>query len=246
MAQPTFGQIINDARVYLGDPSGGKYTNAYLLPRARMAVNRMLSVFNNNQLPQVSLIAVTTLPAGQSEIDPSTVPVLANLNTIEYLEERPTDGSTQLWTEVIMQDVLPQPYPAQATNVLGYYTNRGGKFQFNPASSDVDLRFTFFASGNADVADETVAINVDDCRNFLAFATGELAGIGKGDVTEAQFCRGQAYGENNKDPLNLLGGELAILVNNRLRVTQRSQIISPRYRAGAGRCGWGLTGRAPV
>lgn len=231
--QPNFGQIINDAKIHLGDYSGTKYKNGILMDAARLALDELVSVFVNNQLPDVKLIKLYSLPANTPELDPAAVG-FDNFNAIELLEEQ-AQGN-QFYTPVVQADVLPQVAGTSVSNFLGVYTLRQGKMQFNPIPVIEPLRATFLASGNAYAADETTAIAIDDSKAFLGYATAAKAGPSKGDTQEADRAYGMAYGQGNRDPLNDLGGALYQLVLSRLRATQQSQIQMPRYRAGGG---WG-------
>ncbi len=229
MSQPTFGEIINDARDYLGDERAGTFKNPYLKRWACRALDEMVSVFGAYQLEQVMVISIPiTVVAAATELDPAATTGLENFGEPSIVEERPA-LSGQKYTIVKKVDLLPQ---REASDKLIEYTLNQGKLQFVGATGNIEVRLHYYASGNAEALDEETAIAVDDCRNFLAAATAAKAGPGKGYTEEAKLAAAAAYGPNNPNPLASLGGFLEVLVNKRLRVQQQSPVIPRMYRAG--------------
>ncbi len=227
--EPTFGQIITDARDYLGDEKAGVFKTPYLKRWACRALDEMISVFGAYQLEQVKVISpAVTVAAGATSLDPAATVGLENFGEPSLVEERPA-LSTQKFTFVKKVDLLPQ---REASDKLLEYTLDGGKLQFVGATGDVEVRLHYFASGNAEALDENVTIAVDDCRNFLGAATAAMAAPGKGYTEEATRAKNAAYGPNNPNPLASLGGYLEVLVNKQLRVQQQTPVIPRMYRAG--------------
>lgn len=227
--QPTFGQIFTLALGFLGDERGQVFKAPLLRLFANAALNELNSVLRTNQLPEALVIAApVVLTAGVMSLDP----VVANLygfSEPKRVEERP-NGTSQLYTDVDRVDTLPQGLPGPS---LGVYTNNSGQFQFIGATQDIQLRFSYFASGNAEALSDTATLAIDDSLNFVAAATAALAGNAKGYTSEAAAARVAAYGES-PNPLEIHGGYLGQLISPMIRVQQQAPIQAPRYRAGGG------------
>ncbi len=192
----------------------------------------MVDVFKNYQLPDVLVVPATfVVAAGTIMFDPSQETQLAGFGDPRLLEER-VNGTSDRFTPVKLADILPQVDPAAQPDKFYFYTFHQEKVQVNAASNDIEVRFTYYASGNAELLDETVTIAVDDCLNFLAAATAAKAAPGKGYTDEAARAKTDAYGANNPNPLANPGGYLQALVDSKLRLLQQSPVVPPMYRAG--------------
>jgi len=192
----------------------------------------MQDVFKNFQLPDALVVPATfTVAAGTTTFDPQAQTQLAGFGDPRLFEER-ASGSSDKFTRVRLVDILPQPDPAAPSDKFYFYTFHQEKVQVNAAAGDIEVRFTYYASGNAELLDETVTIAVDDCLNFLAAATAAKAAPGKGYTDEAARAKTDAYGANNPNPLANPGGYLQALVDSKLRILQQSPVVPPMYRAG--------------
>lgn len=101
--------------------------------------------------------------------------------------------STQAFSEVFPSD-LPGALDGQPTQVLGVYQWANGRLQFPGATSPVELRMTYYASGYAPT-NPNYTIPIDDCRDFLSTATAANAARGKGWKMVYEDLRNKAYGD---------------------------------------------------
>lgn len=108
-------------------------------------------------------------------------------------------ASLQPFTEVQPVDLTAAGLDGQANQVLGVYLWINEMLQFRGASSAVQLRITYYASGTAPTNPNYV-INIDNCRDFLSVATAANAARSKQWWTIANDLKLQAYG----DPSNPL------------------------------------------
>lgn len=98
------------------------------------------------------------------------------------------ENFTEVWpsTAVNTLDGVPR-------TVLGNYVLMNSALMFAGAANNIMLRITYYASGSAPT-NPNYTINIDNARDFLAFATAANAAASKGWRDRAEGLRQQAYG----------------------------------------------------
>jgi hypothetical protein len=111
------------------------------------------------------------------------------------------------------------PQRDQYSDRLAVFEFRGDNFHFVGATSDVQLRITYKASGDAPTAHDTI-IDHDNAQRLLAFKTAAFAGPPKGYGRQAKWCEGQAE------------EALQDFISTKVRDQQNTQMQQPAYSAG--------------
>lgn len=102
--------------------------------------------------------------------------------------------SSQQFTEVTPLDLTAGGLDGQASQVLGCYLWINEMLQFRGATSAVQLRITYYASGTAPT-DPNYVISIDDCRDFLSIATAANCARAKQWWVMAESLQSRAYGD---------------------------------------------------
>lgn len=102
--------------------------------------------------------------------------------------------SSQQFTEVQPIDLSAGGLDGQASQVLGCYLWINEMLQFRGATSAIQLRITYYASGTAPT-DPNYIITIDDCRDFLAVATAANCAKAKQWWVMADNLKARAYGD---------------------------------------------------
>ena len=97
------------------------------------------------------------------------------------------------FTEVFPSDLVGTLDGAPAS-CLGNYLWSNNRLQFRGATSAVQLRITYYATGTAPT-NPNYTIPIDNCRDFLAVATASAAARAKGWMPMSESLRNKAYGD---------------------------------------------------
>lgn len=100
----------------------------------------------------------------------------------------------QTWTEVYPLDLPAAGLDGQPGQVLGNYIWQNSQLLFRGATTPIQLRITYRASG-APPTNPNYTIPIDNCRDFLAAATTANAARSKSWFTQYEVWRNQAYGD---------------------------------------------------
>ncbi len=103
-------------------------------------------------------------------------------------------ASSQQFSEVLPLDLSAAGLDGQISSVLGVYLWINEMLQFRGATTAIELRLTYYASGTAPTNPNYV-INIDDCRDFLATATAANCARAKQWFAMAETLRNKAYGD---------------------------------------------------
>lgn len=122
------------------------------------------------------------------------------------------------FTEVSPLDLAGQGLDGQPQQYLGNYLWINEMFQFRGASNAVQLRITYWASGNPPTNANTT-IGIDDCLDFLACATAANAARANGWFQLADQLKFTAYGAEQE--ANGMGGLLGEFVKIQVSSLQR-------------------------
>lgn len=102
--------------------------------------------------------------------------------------------TSQNFAEVFPLDLSAAGLDGQTSSVLGVYLWINEMLQFRGATSAVELRITYYASGTAPTNPNTI-IGVDNARDFLATATASNCARAKQWFTMSETLRNKAYGD---------------------------------------------------
>jgi hypothetical protein len=112
-------------------------------------------------------------------------------------------GSQVPFTEVFPAD-SPGTLDGAPGGCLGNYLWANNRLQFRGATSAVQLRITYYASGTAPT-NPAYVIPIDNCRDFLATATASAAARAKGWMPMHDVLRNKAYGDpSHSEELSLI------------------------------------------
>lgn len=103
-------------------------------------------------------------------------------------------ASTQEFSEVQPIDLSAGGLDGQISSVLGVYLWINEMLQFRGATTAIELRITYYASGTAPTNPNYV-INIDNCRDFLSIATAANCARAKQWFSMADTLRNKAYGD---------------------------------------------------
>lgn len=103
-------------------------------------------------------------------------------------------ASTQEFSEVQPIDLSVQGLDGQSDSVLGVYLWINEMLQFRGATSAIELRITYYASGTAPTNPNYI-LSIDNCRDFLATATAANCARAKQWFSMAETLRAKAYGD---------------------------------------------------
>lgn len=215
---PTVEQVLEYSAALLGDPSQRKFTNAKLLPFFVLAYEEMTTEMARYHLPKRKRVTTYPLTAGTALLSPATAGI-GSFGELIVLEERPY-GSSQIYTKIQPVDSLPQ---ISATDKLLYFEWIDDSFKFIGATGDIDLRITYFGSGEAP---STGTTGVDGCRNFLAYRTASMAAIPAGNVELGDRYEKVALGPMRDGG----GGYLHNLIQAMVVSQQKVQMQAPAYQ----------------
>ena len=123
----------------------------------------------------------------------------------------------QPWSDVFPIDMAFEGLDGQPSQVLGNYLWINEQLQFRGASSAIQLRITYYASGTAPTNPNYV-INIDNCEDFLAVATASNAAQAKGWYSMADKLRAQAY---LGDPATSTPALIDLFFNSQVMASQR-------------------------
>ena len=221
MAKETVGAIKHGARSLLGGRDR-VYTDEYLQEPFALAFGEMYDAFLARSLPAIEIIVAYTLPAGTTSLDPATAGI-TNMGEIARIEERPS--SAEKYTEVLLRRALPDD---DMDSYLRYYEWRGDVLYFVGATREMQLRITYYSSGEAPTDNDSV-IAIDGSGQFLKFRTAAIAGPAKGDVELARHWDLQARGRN---PDTHPGGALHRLLNGPVKSLRKTPTQQEAYSAG--------------
>ena len=138
-----------------------------------------------------------------------------------------TGGQFTPWSQLDFSEVLPLDLNAQGLDgipqqYLGNYLWAQERLQFRGATQTQQLRITYWASGTPPTNVNT-QITIDNCVDFLSYATAANAAYALGWSTRADQLRSRAFGSESTDSGDggLLGKFLAIQVSELQRGPQR-------------------------
>ena len=129
-------------------------------------------------------------------------------------------ASQQQFTEVLPIDLAQGGLDGTTSTCLDYYLWINEQMQFRGASGNVQLRITYYASGNPPTNSAT-NINIDDCLDFLATATAANAANSVGWWSMSDRLRERAYGDGGPQ---CTGGLLGKFLNIQVLALQRGPI----------------------
>lgn len=102
--------------------------------------------------------------------------------------------SSQPFSTVYPIDLTFEGLDGQPSQVLGNYLWIDNALQFRGASSPIQLRLTYYSSGQPPTNPNAV-IAVDDCVDFLAVATAAECANSQNWTSKYELLRNQAYGD---------------------------------------------------
>jgi hypothetical protein len=102
-------------------------------------------------------------------------------------------GSQVPFTEVFPTDMVGA-LDGSPAGTLDTYLWSNNRLQFRGATSAIQLRITYYASGSAPT-NPNYTIPIDNCRDFLATATASQAARAKGWMNLYESLRNESYGD---------------------------------------------------
>ena len=123
----------------------------------------------------------------------------------------------QPWSTVSPIDLAMEGLDGQPSQVLGNYLFLNEQLMFRGASSAIQLRITYYASGTAPTNPNYV-IAIDNLEDFLAVATASNAAQAKGWFAMADKLRAQAY---LGDPQTNTPSLIDLFFNSQVMASQR-------------------------
>jgi len=226
---PTVEQVLDQAAFHLGDANGRTFTHDKLTPGFKSAFQEIIDHLLIYQIPTIEYVTLYTLAANTASLSPGvltgspSVALISNFGELIKLEEKPS-GSNEDYTEVVACGELPQTDPQDK---LYQYKWRGDTFYFVAANRALDLRITYYGSGDAPT---TGSVGIDNSLNFLAKRTAAIYGKTAGMIEVASDLDKEARGP----ALDGSGGDLHRLLQPMVRARNKIRIQMPAYRAGGG------------
>jgi hypothetical protein len=139
----------------------------------------------------------------------------------------------QEWSEVSPVDLTAGGLDGIPTTSLGCYLWINELFQFRGATVPTELRITYNASGTAPT-NPTTTIGIDNCRDFLGYATAANAARSKGWWDQYERLHMRAYGnqENPDDGLLDIFWRGQVMMNQRGPQRRQQPFRAKRSRYG--------------
>lgn len=208
MAYPivTGANIMDDAAVYLNDPSRTVFTYAKQLPMLNTAVRELNMALEQNNVSITNRVSTAiTVDAGVVTIDFSTTPALPNdFVELRELWER-LDGSDDDYVPMSRREFLPGF--TEQTSSLVYFAWLNQQLKFIGATTDRQLRLDYIALSLAELDDETDDVRLINGRLFLAFRTAALCAefIGENPTRAASLNGNAAFSLDRCVSINVKG-----------------------------------------
>lgn len=184
MAIPTVEECIDDAQALLGDPSGVKFTDASCLFAFGRAYRELFAEMLSLEIPRIKNITTVTLTAGLTSLTPAAAGI-SDFGELIEVEER-LSGSSEDFMPVEIVDKLQQ---GQSSDVLGEVVWRLDALYFIGATTERQLRITYYASGSPPTSG---SVGVDDSRNYFGARIASIVGPPKGHLVDARELRAEA------------------------------------------------------
>ena len=222
---PTRTQVKTKFLIALNDPAGVLFdvegiSNVFQ-PAFSAAYNTLFTSFLNHQCPRIELITSVIVPPLTTSLTPANMGI-ADFGDIIHLRER-TPGSNDKFIELRMTDDLTQRPMADR---LLEFSWRANTFWFIGCTTVRELEIKYDSSGQAPTDDST-AIMVDNCDDFLASYAVGIAGLPKGYEDLAERAMTRAVGSRFDE--GVLGGLLLQLIQPLVRSRQHVQIAHKPY-----------------